>query len=239
MSSGEGLSGDWRTLLRRSLLGLAVLVGSFALFLSGAWAAGTGHGELAAALVIGAGVAMVAGAFFRPVRVLVLPALALALGAAFVSAADVDLKGGVGEQKYRPSAAADVRDHYRLGAGRLVVDLRRAELPRGDLPLRLDLGMGEAVLVVPEDVCVATRAQIGMGAVQVFDRDSGGIDVDYEDLPAAPTTTTRLLVDADIGLGALEVQYDDPDRRGGPRHRFHDDGDPGNLACAKPEKKRA
>ncbi len=239
MSSGEGLSGDWRTLLRRSLLGLAVLVGSFALFLSGAWAAGTGHGELAAALVIGAGVAMVAGAFFRPVRVLVLPALALALGAAFVSAADVDLKGGVGEQKYRPSAAADVRDHYRLGAGRLVVDLRRAELPRGDLPLRLDLGMGEAVLVVPEDVCVATRAQIGMGAVQVFNRDSGGIDVDYEDLPAAPTTTTRLLVDADIGLGALEVQYDDPDRRGGPRHRFHDDGDPGNLACAKPEKKRA
>ncbi len=231
MSSGEGLSDDWRTLLRRSLLGLGVLIGSFALFLSGGWAAGTGHGELAAALVIGAGVAMVAGAFFRPVRVLVLPALALALGAAFVSAADIDLKGGVGEHKYRPSAAADVRDHYRLGAGRLVVDLRRAELPRGDLPLRLDLGMGQAVLVVPEDVCVATHAQVGMGAVQVFDRDSGGIDVDFEDLPAAPTTTTRLLVDADVGLGALEVQYDDPDADFGPRHRFHDTGDPGNRAC--------
>jgi phage shock protein PspC (stress-responsive transcriptional regulator) len=239
MSSGEGLSDDWRTLLRRSLLGLGVLIGSFALFVAGGWAAGSGHGELVAALVIGAGAAIVAGAFFRPVRVLVLPALALALGAGFVSAADVDLKGGVGEHNYRPSAAADVRDHYRLGAGRLVVDLRDADLPRGDLPLRLDIGVGQAVLVVPENVCVATRAQVGMGAVQVFDRDSGGIDVDFEDLPAARPTTTRLLVDADVGLGALDVQYDDPDENYGPGHRFHDSGDPGNLACAKPEKKRA
>jgi hypothetical protein len=91
--------------------------------------------------------------------------------------------------------------------------------------------MGQAVLVVPEDVCVATRAQVGMGAVQVFDRDSGGIDVDFEDLPAAPTTTTRLVLDADVGLGALEVQYDDPDNDFGPRHRFHDARDPGNRAC--------
>ena len=97
--------------------------------------------------------------------------------------------------------------------------------------------MGEAVLVVPENVCVATRAQVGMGAVQVFDHESGGIDVDFEDLPAARPATTRLLVDADVGLGALDVQYDDPDDEFGPRHRFHEPGDPGNLACTKPEKR--
>jgi phage shock protein PspC (stress-responsive transcriptional regulator) len=232
MSSGEGLSDDWRTLLRRSLLGLGVLVGSFALFVAGGWAAGTGHGELAAALVIGAGVAIVIGAFVRPVRPLVLPALSLALGAAFVSAADVDLKGGVGERSYRPAAAADVRDHYRLGAGRLVVDLRDAALPRGDIPLRVKLGMGEAVLVVPPNVCVATHAKVGAGAVQVFDRDTGGIDVDFEDLPTAAPTTTRVLLDADVGLGALEIQHEDPDHHYGPREA-------GNKSCAKPGEARA
>jgi phage shock protein PspC (stress-responsive transcriptional regulator) len=235
LSSGQGLSGDWRVLLRRSLLGLAVLLGSLALFVAGGWAAGTGHGELAAALVIGAGVALLAGAFLRPVRPIILPALSLALGAAFVSAADVDLKGGVGERKYRPSDAADVRDHYRLGVGRLVVDLRDADLPRGDLPLRVKLGMGDAVLVVPRNVCVATRARVGAGAVEVFDHDSGGLDVDFEDLPGAPATTTRVLLDADVGLGALEVSHEDPDdHEFGPGRRFHEDGGtPGNTACTK------
>jgi phage shock protein PspC (stress-responsive transcriptional regulator) len=224
MSSGEGLSGDWKVLLRRALAGLAVLAGSFALFLTGGWIAGTGHGEVAAGLAIGAGVAIVVGAFVRPIRPVILPALALALGAGFVAAADVDLHGGVGERKYRPSEAADVRDHYRLGAGRLVVDLRDAQLPKGDVPLRLDLGMGDAVLVVPKDVCVATKATVGAGVVEMFDRDSGGIDVDFEERPRATPTVTRVLVDADVGLGALEVQHEDPDEVHGPPR-------PGNRAC--------
>ena len=232
LSSGEGASDDWRVLLRRSLLGLAVLVGSVLLFATGAAAAGTDHGAVAAGLVIGAGVAVLAGAFVRPVRFLVLPALALALGAGFFSAAGVDLKGGVGERKYRPVAASDLRDHYRLGAGRLMVDLRDAELPRGDVALHLKLGMGEAVLVVPEDVCVATRAKVGVGDVALFDHDNGGIDLDVEDLPGAAPTVTRVVVDADVGFGALEVAHEDPDHRFGP-------AEPGNRACAKPGEARA
>src|SRR4051794_736721 len=54
LSSGQGLSGDWRVLLRRSLAGLGVLLGSVALFLAGGWAAGTDHGALVAGLVIAA-----------------------------------------------------------------------------------------------------------------------------------------------------------------------------------------
>jgi phage shock protein PspC (stress-responsive transcriptional regulator) len=232
LSSGEGASDDWRVLLKRSLLGLAVLAGSAILFVAGGIASGTGHGAVAAGLVIGAGVALLVGAFVRPVRFLVLPALSLALGVGFVSAAGVDLKGGVGERKYRPAAAADVRDHYRLGAGRLVVDLRDAELPRGDVPLHLKLGMGEAVLVVPEDVCVATHAKVGVGDVQLFDHDNGGIDVDFEDLPGAAPTVTRVVVDADIGFGAFEVAHEDPDRRFGP-------AEAGNKSCAQRGEARA
>ena len=56
-----------------------------------------------AIVVILAGVAILAGAFVRPVRWLVLPALALALSAGTVSAAGIDLDGGVGERDYRPT----------------------------------------------------------------------------------------------------------------------------------------
>jgi hypothetical protein len=61
-----------------------------------------------------------------------------------------------------------------LGAGRLVVDLRTARLPGGDTPLKLNLGLGEAVLLVPRNVCVATRSDIGIGASRLFDRVDGG-----------------------------------------------------------------
>jgi hypothetical protein len=179
---------------------------------------------------------VVVGAFAgRGMRWLILPALALALPVALVSAADIDLKGGVGEREYRPASAADLREHYRLGMGRLVVDLRNAQLPRGDTPLDLDLGIGEVVLAVPSDVCVATRAQVGMGDVQVFDRDNGGVDVDWEDTPQARPTVSRIVVDTDIGLGAFRVTRGDPDDYGrrGPFGRFGDgrDGGPGNEAC--------
>jgi phage shock protein PspC (stress-responsive transcriptional regulator) len=224
MVSGHGPGEDWRAVLRRSLAGLAVIFGCAVVFVGGGWAAAAGGGTLVASLVIGAGVAIVLGAFVRPVRWLVLPAISLALGAGFVSAAGVDLDGGVGERDYRPAAASEIRDRYQLGAGQLVVDLRDTRLPKGDVPVDLDLGMGEAVLLVPDDVCVASRARVGMGNVRVFDRNSDGVDVDWEDRRAAPAGVTRIVVDADVGFGEFRV---------GHRLTGHDhsgDGS-GNRAC--------
>ena len=222
IASGEGLGGSTGDILRRMALGLAVLAVCGVIAAGGFWAAAAGGGTVAAALVIAAGVALVVGAFVGRARWLVLPALALALPVAFVSAAGIELDGGYGEREYRPGSAMEVRDRYEVGAGRLVIDLRNAALPAGDRALELDVGMGEAVLVVPENVCVATRARIGMGAVEVFDRENEGVDLDWEDRRRAAVGTTRLLVDADIGLGALQVSHRDLDGFGDD-HRFDDD----------------
>ena len=51
---------------------------------------------LVAGLVIAAGGAIASGAFLRPVRWLVLPAVMLALAAGSVPAAGIDLDGGIG-----------------------------------------------------------------------------------------------------------------------------------------------
>ena len=71
--------------------------------------------------------------------------------------------------------------------------------------------MGDALVLVPRDVCVAS-ATIGMGGVDVFDNDSGGVDVDFEDRQTALPGGRRVVVDADVGLGAFEVQHERRDR---------------------------
>ena len=41
---------------------------------------------------------------------------------------------------------------------------------------------------MPDDVCVATDAQVGIGEVRTFERHNEGVDVDVEDLPRRPPT---------------------------------------------------
>jgi len=203
--SGEGPSGDPKDIVRRAALGVGVLLLSTIVFFGGIVAAAAGPDWLVPALVLGAGAAILAGAFMKPVRWLVPPALALALAAGTVAASGIDFDGGVGEREYRPAGTADLRDRYELGMGELVVDLRETELPAGDVPLELDLGFGEARVIVPDDVCVATSADVGIGNVSMFGRDNGGIDVDFEDRPDAEPDVTRLVLDAEVGIGEVRV----------------------------------
>ena len=221
--------GDAGQIARLTLLGLGVLGLLFVLAVGSFWAAAAGGDTIIAGAVIVAGLALVASAFARPARWLVLPALALAIPAAFVAAAGIDLDGGLGEKSYRPASVADIRDRYEVGAGSLTVDLRDVDLTADERRVHVDVGMGKAVVLVPDDVCVSTEADLGMGGVQVFDRDTGGVDVDFEDERTPPAGTARLIVDADVGLGAVEVAHDDYDDH--PRFGRWNDRPGGNFAC--------
>ena len=149
-----------------------------------------------------------------------------------MSAADLDLDGGIGDREYRPAAAVDLRDDYKLGMGQLVVDLRDASLPAGDTPLKLKVGMGQALVIVPRDVCVTSVADIGAGHVDVLGRESDGVDVNFDDSRHARSGGARLVVNADVGFGEFAVRHnrgfedlhgDDP---------FDEDQPDGNKACA-------
>jgi phage shock protein PspC (stress-responsive transcriptional regulator) len=230
LASGERYPDDARSILRAIGLGVALLFGCAALALAAAWAAAAGGGEVVAVIVIAAGIALVAGAFLgRGARWLILPALAIALPAGVVQAAGIDVHGGVGERTYRPTSVRDVRDSYRVGVGRLVVDLRGADLTPGDHHIRLETGVGAAELIVPRDVCVASTGHAGIGGVWVFGRNNGGVDVDWDDQRQAPPGTPRVVLDGDVGIGAVLVSHT------GDTHDFgrrFDSSDPGNRNAA-------
>ena len=161
------------------VLGVALIVLCFVLAITGAWAAAAGGNGVVAGIVIAAGLALIAGAFFGSwARWLILPALALALPAGVVAAANLDVGGGTGEVTYRPTGTDAVRDSYRLGIGHLVVDLRDARLTPGDHRIKIRLGVGGAELLVPPGVCVSSANHVGIGGTSVFNRHGGGIDTD-------------------------------------------------------------
>jgi phage shock protein PspC (stress-responsive transcriptional regulator) len=223
--SGEPPSGSAGNVLRQAAKGFGLLVGCAILAFGSFLASGLGGGVVVAALVITAGAALIVAAFRGGARWLVLPAIAIALPLAFVSAADIDLKGGFGDRHERPDSVAELKDGYKLGAGELVIDLRGVKMAPGDHPLSVDLGAGHALVLVDDNVCVTTRTKIGMGAASVFDRESNGIDVDWKDTRRAPETTPRLVVDADVGMGYFEVRHrNDP-------HRFDHSTSERNSAC--------
>jgi hypothetical protein len=52
---------------------------------------------------------------------------------------------------------------------------------------------------------VATSADVGVGNVSVFGRDNGGVDVDIEEAREAAPDVTRVVLDAEVGLGEVRV----------------------------------
>ena len=106
---------------------------------------------------------------------------------------------------------SEIRPEYRLGMGELEVDLRAVTLPVGTTTTAVKVGVGHAVVRVPDDACVTSDVQVGVGHAQVLDRTSDGVDVAFVQPGSLASAAPRLHLDADIGIGALEVvRGDDP-----------------------------
>jgi phage shock protein PspC (stress-responsive transcriptional regulator) len=170
-------------------------------------AAGTalGGGIVVAGLVIACGVGLVGGAFRGGARWLIVPALVLALPLGAVAATDLDVRGTWGDRTFHPATAAELADGYEMGVGSMKVDMRDVELPPGRTDLRLEIGMGEIQVLVPQDTCVTTEAEVGVGVVNVGGGDQGGIDVDVRDDRRVEPGVPQLHVIADVGMGAVQV----------------------------------
>ncbi|HET8949567.1 MAG TPA: PspC domain-containing protein [Solirubrobacteraceae bacterium] len=197
--------GDPARLIARGVIALLIGIAAVGAFAGVFALAAIGGGTVLAILAIIAGVALVVAGLAGGARWLIVPALVLVLPLAIVAAADVRVEGGVGERTYRPATVDELRTGYELGAGEMVVDLRDVDLPAGTTKMAIDMGIGHAVVRVPEDACVSSDVQIGAGHAEVFGHGSDGLDVDYAQAAAPAGDAPRLALDGQLGIGALEV----------------------------------
>jgi phage shock protein PspC (stress-responsive transcriptional regulator) len=240
----DGASGP-TGILATVAIALGSFIGLSILALGAAWAGATGSGEAVAGVVIAIGVLLVIAAFRGGARWLVVPALALALPLSAVAAADVSFDGGVGERNYEPlTAEAIPEDGYELGIGRLAVDLRRLDWKQNSVvELRTDLGLGQTVIAVPEDVCVTGDLHAGGGLVEVAGKEEDGFDVDTQPNDGA-ASTPRLVLDSEVDAGHLWIVNDESIDLDDDRHRGDLEGDDEEmqdamaLACSPDEPDR-
>jgi phage shock protein PspC (stress-responsive transcriptional regulator) len=205
---------------------LASVVALTAIALVSAYAGATGGGVVIGAIVIAIGALLVGAAFRGGARWLVVPALALAVPLSVVAATDVSFGSGVGDREYSPDTVEALPDDgYELGVGRLAVDLRDLEWkPRTVVDLDVDLGIGRAVVAVPENVCVAADVHAAAGNLRITGDETDGVDIDSDEAVVGSASTPRLDLTGEVDLGEFLVVNDDDYDIDDHRDRFAHDG---------------
>ena len=163
-----------------------------------------------AILVIVAGVTIaVAGLFGRAYAAVVIGFLVATVATVLIGSG-LHLHGGVGDRVYRPGPGEPVASSYQLGVGQLRLDLRDATLPR-TTPTRIsaDVGVGRLLVIVPDDVRLTVNADNRVGNVELDTKYSEGTDV-QRSITVGPLTGRPVVLDADVGIGSLEVRRGDP-----------------------------
>jgi hypothetical protein len=158
------------------------------------------------ASLIAVGLACVAGAFRGRQHALMVVGVALMVVLSLGVVADWDLDvplSGVGDRSERPTSPAQLRE-YELGVGNFELDLRQLQLPPGTTTVKARVGVGELDVEVPQGVSVQVVASSGLGQVQVFGEEDGGLASRIE-AASAQGGDRRLELDARVGLGEVRV----------------------------------
>jgi phage shock protein PspC (stress-responsive transcriptional regulator) len=120
---------------------------------------------------------------------------------------DLPWGGGVGDRLERPVTASQVDDRYRLSVGSLRVDLSGLALKPGETRVDASVGVGELVVELPPGVPVEVTGRVQGGDLSVLDERDDGVDVrEHAVDPGFEGARKRLVLDAEVGLGHLEVR---------------------------------
>ena len=161
------------------------------------------------------GAGLLASAFARPARGLIVLGVALSAPLLLFVGVDVPAGSGIGEARVSVVDVEELEDEYRHGIGQLVVDLRYLDPERTDHSVDLSLGVGELRVYVPESISTTADIDVGVGNITTrrFDHtwyswtgSEDGLDVSRTiTVPVQGETTGELRLDIDVGIGEAEV----------------------------------
>jgi predicted membrane protein len=123
------------------------------------------------------------------------------------AASGVPLRGGIGDTQVHPTSARQLQPNYQLAVGNLNVDLSNVAFPTGTTRVTTSVGVGRLVVEVPPGVTVSVVAHSGLGEVQVFGQNDGGLST-AQTIQAGGTgqgARRHIVLDADTGVGQVQV----------------------------------
>ncbi len=161
---------------------------------------------VSAVCLITIGVALFASTWFGRAHGLIALGIVLTLIGAGFASIDVPVRGGIGNREYRPAIAGDVRTKYQFGIGSLTVNLRHATFAPGTThDVRVQLGIGKEVVLVPANVELVLKGHSGAGVVELATARRSGTGVDDETTLPVPGDAPVLRIDARVGVGLVQV----------------------------------
>jgi phage shock protein PspC (stress-responsive transcriptional regulator) len=164
-----------------------------------------------ALLVVGGGLVAASFTGGRTARGALI-ALGAVLSLALVAAESVPWDragGGLGDRRFVPDTAAEVRTVYDGGVGDMTVDLSGVDVSDLDDPIRttVDHGLGDVEIILPRDADVEVTVDSGVGEVSIFGRD-GLTEGTFGGTGAGSWVgdgEAEIVLDVDSGLGNVEV----------------------------------
>ncbi len=115
------------------------------------------------------------------------------------------IDGGTGDRLYRVTSETDLLGAYELGAGTLVLDLRRVDITTST-DIDASVGAGELTVLLPDDVRVDAAADVGVGTITFpgsGEQSGFGMDRTWSRFALAPPPV--LTLDLSVGLGDVTV----------------------------------
>jgi phage shock protein PspC (stress-responsive transcriptional regulator) len=109
---------------------------------------------------------------------------------------------------YVPIETSQLRDSYTMDVGEVVLDLSDVTDPESldGREITVDGNVGHLDIRVPSDVTVIANTHVtGIGGINAFGRDSGGIDTQLTAVHAAGPKAPRLVIDAQLHVGGIDV----------------------------------
>jgi phage shock protein PspC (stress-responsive transcriptional regulator)/predicted membrane protein len=158
------------------------------------------------------GAVLVLSAWVGRARGLILLGLLLVVATAVSSTIDVPLRGGIGEDRYRPAHVADVLAKYELAIGHMSLDLRDvAPGPGETLDVNASVGIGRLQVNVPSSARVEVDAHTGAGSILLFGRHDDGWHRDViRSVDGDPGAGGVLHLKLRVGAGEIDVHRFQP-----------------------------
>jgi hypothetical protein len=150
------------------------------------------------------GIGLVVGAWWGRARILILLALLLTPFAVTASFITTPLEGGIGDQRYAPVSAAEVRDEYRSLGGRLILDLTGLQASTRTVHISASVAVGQLMVILPPEASVELRSRVGAGDSYLLGSQDVGTSLDNSYVRRNPYRTTYIL-DLEAGIGEVFV----------------------------------